>query len=242
MKGPLGAPTRAPIGPAFLVLGLAALAAAMWFGWLATTRIEYFPPSYLEVRGVFGAVKNNDPIVSDIQASWYSATWRAADEPSLYQSAKALSAGSQADSLRFTWLTGFHPSVIVRLDRLSDGGQQMTATQLAESGPQRIVRRLTASEQEQLAGLLTETKILSLPAVEGQGYPDAGSWILERASTNGYTYIHRWTPEQNSPMRGVGLFHALTDGMAAGSRPVLGPSSSWPPKSPAPHPPERCCY
>lgn len=113
----------AAFGWVAVFLVTAALAASIWMGYLGSTRVQYFPKSYLEDVWVVGkpfAGQSGPIIVDAMEEDWYSRYWRAADEPSLYLASQNPNS-PQARSVRFTWLRSFHSPMIVRIDTLADG-------------------------------------------------------------------------------------------------------------------------
>ena len=185
-------------------LGLAAISCALGLGYLSTTRIEYFPPSFLSANSACGG---QDKIVDEIEADWYPKHWRAAEEPSLYLASRA----SKARSLRFTWLRTFENPVIVRIDELPSGKMRLTAKQLSGAGgyepgevARKIVRDLTAEEQAKLVATLAQTRVFELPSRVCDGGLDGTQWIVEATGPSGYQYVNRWSPERG-PVYDLGL-------------------------------------
>ena len=177
-------------------LGLTAIAAALGLGYLSTTRIEYFPPAFLNANAACGGQGN---VVDEIEADWYPKHWRAAEEPSLYLASRA----SKAKSLRFTWLRTFENPVIVRIDELPSGQMRLTAKQLSGAGgyepgevARTIVRDLTPDEQIKLGAMLARTRVFELPSRVCDGGLDGTQWIVEATGPSGYRYVNRWSPER----------------------------------------------
>jgi len=186
-------------------LGLAVVAAALGLGYLSTTRIEYFPPSFLSANL---ACDGKDNIINEIEADWYPRHWRAAEEPSFYLASRT---SNKTRSLRFTWLRTFEDPVIVRIDELAPGKMRLTAKQLSGAGgydpgevARTIVRDLTVDEQARFAAALTHAKVFELPPVVCEGGSDGARWIVEATGAPGYQYVNRWSP-QDGPVHDLGL-------------------------------------
>jgi hypothetical protein len=204
---------------AFLIV--VAIGAAVGMAYLGSTRIQYFPKSFLAptwMSGVSAWDGRKRPVVDDLEEGWYTAYWRAAEEPSLYLASRH-SSSPYAHSIRFTWLRSFDAPIIVRIDTLSDGRVMMTATKLAGAGgysaeapSARNVRLLTAGEQQALEATLASTAIFGeAPVDNSYGGLDGSRWIMEGASPGDYRYINRWSPSEDAPanyqrMRQTGLF------------------------------------
>jgi hypothetical protein len=204
---------------AFLIV--VAIGAAVGMAYLGSTRIQYFPKSFLAptwMAGVSAWDGRKRPVIDDLEEGWYTAYWRAAEEPSLYLASRHPSS-PYAHSIRFTWLRSFHAPMMVRMDTLSDGRLLMTATKLAGAGgysaeapSARIVRLLTSGEQRALEATLSSTTILDQPPVDDSyGGLDGSRWIMEGSSPGEYRYINRWSPGEHAPtnyqkMREAGLF------------------------------------
>ena len=185
-------------------LGLAAISGALGLGYLSTTRIEDFPPSFLNANSACGG---QDKIVDEIEADWYPKHWRAAEEPSLYLASRA----SKARSLRFTWLRTFENPVIVRIDAVSSGRMRLTAKQLSGAGgyepgqvARTIIRDLTPDEQAKLESLLAQTRVFKLPSRVCYSGLDGAQWIVEATGPAGYEYVNRWSPKRG-PVYDLGL-------------------------------------
>lgn len=195
-----------------LVLGLLAVVAAVWLGYVATTRTQYLPKSLWShpVESVPLDEYTGQPwdtadcssapymAMDDFQNDWYSRFWRAAEEPSLYlQSQKVKALRSE----RFTWLRSFHEPVVVRLDWLPDGQVRMTAKELTGAGgydPGGIERTeqrlLTVQELERLEAARHSLKPYQRPVVVCSGGADGARWLLEASEAGSYVFIDRWTP------------------------------------------------
>lgn len=204
-----------------LVLGLLAVVAAVWLGYVATTRIEYLPKSLWskpvesvpldEHTGMPWDTADCSSVpymaMDDFSNDWYSRFWRAAEEPSLYlQSQKAKALRSE----RFTWLRSFHEPVFIRLDWLSDGHVRMTAKELTGAGgydPGGIGRTnqrlLSGEELERLDTARGSLKPYQRPAVVCSGGVDGARWILEALEAGDYVFIDRWTSD-GGPVRTYG--------------------------------------
>ncbi len=205
-----------------LVLGLMAVVAALWLGYMATTRIQYLPerlwsqPVQPWPEDEVGRVPLeltacwDKPVmvVDDFLNDWFSRHWRAANEPSLYtQSEKQ----GVLRSERFTWLRSFHAPVFVRIDWLPNDQIRMTAKELTGRGgydPGEIARTeqriLSADEGERLEEARDRLRPFQRPAELCGGGLDGARWILESAEAGNYIYITRWSPEAG-PVRAYSL-------------------------------------
>lgn len=192
-----------------LVLGLGVIAAALFAGWYSTTRVVYFPPALFEQSIDCGGDGGGRwPVIDEFEADWFGRELRAFDEPSLYRAWTNREAAAR--SLRFTWLRSFHDPIVVRIDRLADGGASLVARQ-------RSVGRRQGTQNRQLSRHLTPVEVLdldailvraALPAQPARNCPfgtDGARWIIESVDpSTGYTYLNRWSPEEG-PVRELGL-------------------------------------
>ena len=192
-----------------LVLSLGVIAAAICAGWYSTTRVVYFPPALFEQSVDCGANGGGRwPVIDEYEADWFGQELRAFDEPSLYRA--SLDGVAAERSLRFTWLRSFRDPIVVRIDRLADGGAGLVARQ--RSGGRRpgaqtreLSRRLTPVEVRDLDTVLGRAALPGQPARNCPLGTDGARWIIESVEpSTGYTYLNRWSPE-DGPVREVGL-------------------------------------
>ncbi|MNS54478.1 hypothetical protein D3C72_872750 [compost metagenome] len=196
-----------------LVLGLLAVVAAVWLGYVATTRIQYLPKR-LWITGeqsvpvdertdkpwdMADCSKSPYPAMDDFRNDWYSRFWRAAEEPSLYLHSLK---GQSSRVERFTWLRSFHKPVFIRLDWLPDGEVRMTAKELSGAGGYdpggvgRMEQRLlNDSELERLADAQTRLRFQERPSAVCSGGMDGARWIIEMGEAGVYVFIDRWSPD-----------------------------------------------
>lgn len=154
--------------------------------------------------------------ISDFEADWYPAYWRAAREPSLYAAARG-SGGRLATTYRFTWLPSFDPPVFVRVDEDADGAMRLTATQLKGYGgygagaPDRQVSRiLSPDETGRIRTALASTRVFAEPQIGCDHLTDGAMWIVEANQGGQYHYVNRHSP-LDGPVRELGLaFLGLT--------------------------------
>ena len=192
-----------------LVLGLGVIAAALFAGWYGTTRVVYFAPALFEQSIECGPQGfGRQPVIDTFEADWYGEELRGFDEPSLYRA--SLTPEASARSLRFTWLRSFHDPIVVRIERVADGGAQLTAGQRAKGGrpgsqTRRVSRRLTPDEVRELDAVLIRTALSEQPPKFCDVGTDGARWIIEAVEpSTGYVYVNRWSP-QDGPIRELGL-------------------------------------
>jgi len=168
--------------------------------------VRYFPDSLGRPSYICGA--KCQPVIGEIESTWYPRFWDAAAEPSLYAVSQR-TMGKHDFVLRFTWLRTFHHPVLVRITRTADR-THLIATELSGQGgyeagqvQKRVDRELSAAEAGALANILGRSPVFDqLSAVCDFGL-DGAQWIFERADQNGYRFVNRWSPE-SGPSRDLG--------------------------------------
>lgn len=190
-----------------LVLGLVVVAAAVFAGWVSTTRVVYFPPALFEQTIDCGSTGGERPVLDDFEADWYGGQLGALEEPSLYSA--SLSPETSAGSVRFTWLRSFDDPVVVRIDRASDGRAQLIAGQRGLGRPDSLTRRvsrsLTPEEVRALDTMLVRADLPDQPPRLCDVGTDGARWIIEGVEpATGYIYVNRWSP-RTGPVRDLGL-------------------------------------
>jgi hypothetical protein len=158
------------------------------------------------------------PAISAFEASWYSAVWIRAGEPSL-------AAGANASSLptwRFTNIPTWTAPMIFRISKESNGRLRMIAKRLSGQGgydpgslKDRIDRFLTSDEQRWFQdALMSVDDVLAKPVDDCIVILDGDELLLERTQAGRYVIGQRfWQAEQ--PMAGM---NALLSGFAGWSR------------------------
>ncbi len=178
----------------------------------------YFSPAALThpVRGC--GTRPKAPAISAFEASWYSAVWIRADEPSLAASAK----GSSRPTWRFTEIPTWTAPMIFRISEEADGRLRMMAKRLSGKGGYDLGelkaqrdRVLTSDEQGRFRKALTSLDdVLVGPADDCVVVMDGDQLILERTSAGQYVVGQRvW--EEGQPMAGMS---ALLSGFAGWGR------------------------
>ena len=187
-----------------MVLTLLVLAFALYAGWYSTRRIDYFPDSFASTFTLceqppgFGGPQ---PVQHEVIDEVLSEELAAFHEPSLYRRPKG-----SLRSVRFTWLPSFHDPMVVRVDTLPDGRQQLTAKQrpggvgfsLNEGlqAAREQVRILTSAEANRLEAALLESRLYELPDAGCSWGPDGAQWVVEASVPSlGYRYRDTQSPD-----------------------------------------------
>jgi hypothetical protein len=183
-----------------------ALAVSMILGSpLPAAQTVYFPPPYPERVAPCSPSppSGGTPVVSEFENRWYSEQLSAAAEPSLFEAANS-NPRRASNTIRFTWLRSFHPTVVVRIEGLTSPSPRLIAKQLSGAGGykpgsvnRQVDRKLSSAEVVALRKTLLRTKVFDLPALECSGGMDGAEWIVEGVDDTGYHFVDRW-----SPMRG----------------------------------------
>ncbi|KQM86132.1 hypothetical protein ASE67_09755 [Sphingomonas sp. Leaf23] len=185
----------------------------VWTGLLAlaqaTSTPVYFPPFYERLETYCPNFQRTFARFSDDRREWYSKHLRAAQEPSLFQQARA----GRGDTLRFLWLRTNHAPVIVRIENMQAARGRLIATELTGQGgyapgtiKRRLDRQLTAEETADLRRRLVANNPLGMASGtdECTNGMDGSQWIVERAVGQRYKMVDRFYPEQG-PIRSTGM-------------------------------------
>lgn len=177
-----------------LVLGALVIAAALFAGWVGSTRKTYFDPrlyqgSYpctLDYSGARG------PVEREIE-SWFAAPLRKVDEPSLYLDRP----NADETTLRLTFMPSFGEPIIVRIEDLYGDRPHLIATRVTDQvvvreGPDRLARDLSRAEVEPLIAFLASTRVLNLPPDSCLSGVDGHIFLIEANGPGGYRFINRW--------------------------------------------------
>lgn len=181
---------------------------------------SYFAPSLREPSTTcnYTGTPQRVAAVGDFKNRWYSQVFGLAMEPSIYLISKE-PRPADVNTLRFTWLRSFDPTIIIRVDSVGAAPPRLIAKQLSdESGnfDRRIARNLNTAEANQLSLLINQSKILDLTATEECILQMDGSrWIFEAANKSGYHFVERLSPERG-PAREVGEYLLTLTGWSFG--------------------------
>lgn len=190
-----------------MVLTLLVLGFALYAGWYSTRRVDYFPGSFADTFTLCewspGSM-SRQPVQHKVVDEILSEELAAFHEPSLYRRPR----GSPR-SVRFTWLPSFHDPVVVRVDTLPDGRQQLTAKQRPGGAgfpldrglkaAREQVRVLTHDEATRLEIALQASRLFELPDAGCSWGPDGAQWVIEASDPSlGYRYR-----DYQSPDRGI---------------------------------------
>jgi hypothetical protein len=196
-----------------IVLILLVLAFAIFAAWSSSRRTDYFPQhlnhavSACEVAP--GVVEQQVVLEEDVDR-WLSAELADVGEPSLYRRP-----ASTPRSVRLTWLGAFRHPVVVRVDTLRDGRQQLTALKgPAGAGfgpaddpvePRKMIRLLTPAETAGLRVAVEEARLFSSPSSGCRRGIEEGRVVLEGADPRaGYRYRSVQSPKGDE--RALGLY------------------------------------
>jgi hypothetical protein len=164
----------------------------------------YFPPSFS--RPTMACGTSCISVIGEIESDWYPEHLRAAGEGSFYALSKQSIAESDY-SLRFTWLRTFDPPVIIRVDH-RDGEATLVAKELTGLGgyePGEVGRTKTIilprDLERELQALLDQDRLFDEPPATCEYGLDGSQWIFERADSDGYELVKRWTPREGNARR-----------------------------------------
>ena len=139
----------------------------------------------------------------DERDGWYGKQLRAAAEVGLCADADV-----HAERYRLTWIPSFHPTVTVRVERDSGGGN-LVAKMLDGAGgyqPGTVARdtivMLSPAEWEELSRLVERAQLWSPPPTDNRMGVDGAQWIIEGSRSGQYNVVDRWTPAVNGPFAG----------------------------------------
>jgi hypothetical protein len=134
---------------------------------------------------------------------WYGAHLSALGEPVLCGEE-----GTEQRIIRLTWLPSFHPSVVVRVERLSTGYRLEAKIESGAGGyePGHLARdtviTLSVTDGAEFERLLAAAHFWGLPTVpapDGTVGLDGAQWVIEGLSDGRYHVVDRWTPDRNGP-------------------------------------------
>lgn len=185
-----------------------------------SSSVSYFAPSLWEPSTTcnYTGTPKQFPVIDDFSNTWYSRLFDLMKEPSLYSFSNDIH-HSDSNSLRFTWLRSFDPSVIIRVDFATSASPRLIAKQISDDSrnfDRRMIRNLSPDEATRLKLLIQRSRILDLPANEGCILQMDGSrWIFEAADKSGYHFVERLSP-QSGPAREVGEFLLTLTGWSFG--------------------------
>lgn len=196
-----------------IILILPVLAFAIFAAWSSSRRTDYFPQhlnhavSACEVAP--GVVEQQVVLEEDVDR-WLSAELADVGEPSLYHRPT-----STPRSVRLTWLGAFRHPVVVRVDTLRNGQQQLTALQ-GPSGagfgpaggpvePRKVIRVLTPVETAGLRAAVDDARLFSSRSSGCRRGIDESRVVLEGADPQaGYRYRSVQSPKGDD--RALGLY------------------------------------
>jgi hypothetical protein len=153
------------------------------------------------VRGCGSRPKR--PAISEFEASWYSAVWIRADEPSL----AARTSAASLPTWRFTEIPTWTAPMIYRISEEADGRLRMIAKRLSGKGgydpgalKDQVDRFLTTNEQDRFQKALTLLDdVVAGPADDCNVVMDGDQLILERTRAGQYVVGQREL-DQDQPM------------------------------------------
>ncbi len=155
---------------------------------------------------------------------WFSYDLFRLNEPVLYNYPL------QKEVYRLTWLRSFHPPVVVRLEKEGnrvtlitkvlkrmpeypgysytdrDGTTRLADTTSAIPFKVNTSRSVSEGVYEQFIQLLTQHRLLNTSPL-GVRYSfggDGSNWILEAHRPEGYYFVTRWSPRDETPLRLIG--------------------------------------
>ena len=145
--------------------------------------------------------------IADREA-WYGTHLRASAEARLCP-------GPGRELFRFLWLRSFHPPVIVRIERNSQG-YALVAKVLTGAGgydPGKIGRTtehvLSAEDMRKFKEHVRSAWFWQSPTVpppSGSAVVDGAQWIVEVVDGEQYHVVDRWSPPERDAFRELGLY------------------------------------
>lgn len=220
-----------------VVLTLLLLGFALYAGWFATRRTEYFPrdlQAAFETCDYGNGAGENKPLMWEADAEIYAEELAAFHEPSLFRRPGQ----GHGQSVRFLWVTEFDSPLVVRIDTLADGRLRMIAKTRpggtgSGSGVKRkadMTRTLTPSESATLSRLIAQSGIQQARSSGCSG--GWASWIVEFTDpVTGYRYRAGTYPKP-SPIDGLAAFMSGLPGWELSRAPTREPLPTVPPASP----------
>lgn len=196
-----------------IILILLVLTFAMLAAWSSNRRTDYFPQDLnhaVSACEVAPGVLEQQVVLEEGVDRWLSAELADVGEPSLYRRP-----ASAPRSVRLTWLGAFRHPVVVRVDTLRNGQQQLTALK-GPSGagfgpagdpvePRKMVRVLTRAEASGLRAAVADARLFSSPSSGCRRGIDEGRLVLEGADPQaGYRYRSLQSPKGDD--RALGLY------------------------------------
>jgi hypothetical protein len=140
---------------------------------------------------------------------WYGPHLAAAGETNL-----CATKDESVEVYRFTWLRSFHPPVVVRAER-TDMAIRLYAKQLSgaggyDPGSLQDTREtaLDPTQWQELIELVDGTGFWLESTPETDSRPpglDGAQWIFEGVRRGMYRAIDRWSPDEHSPIRQLGV-------------------------------------
>lgn len=196
-----------------IVLILLVLTFAMLAAWSSNRRTDYFPQDLnhaVSACEVAPGAFEQQVVLEEGVDRWLSAELADVGEPSLYRRPASL-----PRSVRLTWLGTFRHPVVVRVDTLQNGQQQLTAKKGASGagfGPagdpveaRKMVRLLTPAEATGLRIVVDQARLFSAPPSGCRSGIVEGRWVLEGADPQaGYRYRSVQSPKEDE--RALGLY------------------------------------
>lgn len=187
-----------------IILILLVLAFAMLAAWSSNRRTDYFPQNLnnaVSACEVAPGVFEQQVVLEEGVDRWLSAELADAGEPSLYRRPV-----STPRSVRLTWLGTFRHPVVVRVDTLRDGQQQLTAMMGPGGGGfgptgdpvkrEQMVRVLTSAEAAGLRVAVDQARLFSSPSSGCRRGIEEARVVLEGADPQaGYRYRSVQSPK-----------------------------------------------
>lgn len=196
-----------------LVIGLLALAAALFAAYAVPRAQTYFDPaltrdaypcSWPEAKGE--AAKPLDPSFE----GWFSQPLHDAGEPSLFRNKPP----SGSTTIRFTFVPAFVDPIVVRIDDLHGSAPTLTAYRVVgqvRPEPDRNLRRaLSVEEVKPLRDFITTSGVLEEPPNSCLVVPDASIYLIEASGPDGYRFINRISYDDDPVYQLGNLMFALT--------------------------------